>query len=551
MRYTSYGRHFTQEKKLIQIVDKVHWYIDNNDTLVDFCCGSNDFCRLMKEKLESEGKTCNYKNYDIFQPKNDFNFEKRNWFEVQPKELPPGSQLIIGLNPPFGVKAAYANKFINKALEFKPKLLILIVPPETQRLDQKKSPYDLVWEDRDLLSGRSFYLPGSVDVNDKQMDDWNVVPPILYLWSRPNWTAKHKAVAKKYGHLPEEGKEGDHSDSPGPQQSSEKFNHAAETKVDDNSVFPDEPEQLQETAAAEKQVGLKDRGRESHVGGPPVSRKVNGDSRKKKRAEEIHAKEEAQSSRDHKRHRSSPLNPPHQGWPRHSPINSIDQNLSPSLRYQRSSADLDIRDHGQAQYEPTSSRYSDGRRYSQESQPRGYHNSPSNIMEIQDTGYGGMRSGFPVQGNHYYDDRGGRWPTNAGPHADHPLRISPRPPDYPPQIPSEWDPAYMGGGSGASHVPMPPYGEPEHRFRPSTFPAETDYYRPPMSGGREEYGPRFSEQVHGRMNGYGPELGPHSGPGLYHQVPMHGFPGDPMGFASTPVRPFRHPHGSSGGWIND
>lgn len=39
----------------------------------------------------------------------------------------------MGLNPPFGLNAALANKFINKALEFKPKLLILIVPPETQR----------------------------------------------------------------------------------------------------------------------------------------------------------------------------------------------------------------------------------------------------------------------------------------------------------------------------------------------------------------------------------------------------------------------------------
>jgi hypothetical protein len=39
----------------------------------------------------------------------------------------------MGLNPPFGVKAALANKFINKALEFKPKLVILIVPKETQR----------------------------------------------------------------------------------------------------------------------------------------------------------------------------------------------------------------------------------------------------------------------------------------------------------------------------------------------------------------------------------------------------------------------------------
>lgn len=43
---------------------------------------------------------------------------------------------IMGLNPPFGVKGALANRFIDKALEFRPKLVVLIVPPETERLDQ-------------------------------------------------------------------------------------------------------------------------------------------------------------------------------------------------------------------------------------------------------------------------------------------------------------------------------------------------------------------------------------------------------------------------------
>jgi hypothetical protein len=39
----------------------------------------------------------------------------------------------MGLNPPFGVKASLANKFIDKALTFKPKLIVLIVPKETKR----------------------------------------------------------------------------------------------------------------------------------------------------------------------------------------------------------------------------------------------------------------------------------------------------------------------------------------------------------------------------------------------------------------------------------
>ncbi|KAK8602814.1 hypothetical protein V6N13_085016 [Hibiscus sabdariffa] len=209
-RYTSFGRHFTKVDKLKEvnstvsisyssvsansfanIVDRLHWYVQDGDTIVDFCCGANDFSLLMKRKLEETGKKCSFKNYDIFQAKNDFSFERKDWMTVKPKELPKGSQLIMGLNPPFGVKAALANKFIDKALEFKPKLLILIVPPETERY----------FEQLCRLVFQSFFLPGSVDAYDKQMDQWNVMAPPLYLWSRSDFSAKHKSIAVKHGHL--------------------------------------------------------------------------------------------------------------------------------------------------------------------------------------------------------------------------------------------------------------------------------------------------------------------------------------------------------------
>ncbi|BFG29706.1 hypothetical protein CerSpe_159800 [Prunus speciosa] len=57
----------------------------------------------MNKKLEEMGKKCFYKNYDFIQPKNDFNFEKRDWMTVQPKELPSGSHLV-------GIGACYLFK---------------------------------------------------------------------------------------------------------------------------------------------------------------------------------------------------------------------------------------------------------------------------------------------------------------------------------------------------------------------------------------------------------------------------------------------------------
>ncbi|KAK7320338.1 hypothetical protein VNO77_29736 [Canavalia gladiata] len=183
-----------------KVVDKLHWYAQNGDTIVDICCGANDFSILMKKKLEETGKTCSYINYDLLSTKNDFSFERGDWMTVQPTRLPVGSQLIMRLNPPFGLKAAFAYKLIDKALEFKPKLLILIIP-ETERLDEKL-PYDLIWEDRNILSGTSFNLPGPADINDAQTEQTDVRPPLLFLWSHPDWTTKHKVIAQEHGHVP-------------------------------------------------------------------------------------------------------------------------------------------------------------------------------------------------------------------------------------------------------------------------------------------------------------------------------------------------------------
>ncbi|PWA62622.1 zinc finger, RING/FYVE/PHD-type, Methyltransferase, trithorax [Artemisia annua] len=200
-RYTSFGRHFTKVDKLREIVDRLHWYVQDGDVIVDFCCGSNDFSVFMKEKLDITGKKCLFRNYDLITPKNAFQFEKRDWLSVPVNTLPEGSRLVMGLNPPFGVNASLANKFIDHALTFKPKLLILIVPPETKRLDRKRSPYDLIWQEKSMLSGKSFYLPGSTDIQGQLIEDWNNKPPPLSLWSRPDWTTKHKAIAKERGHV--------------------------------------------------------------------------------------------------------------------------------------------------------------------------------------------------------------------------------------------------------------------------------------------------------------------------------------------------------------
>ncbi|OVA06583.1 zinc finger protein [Macleaya cordata] len=183
----------------VQVVDKLHWYVRKGDTIVNLSCGANDFSCLMKQRLEETGKECSFKNYDVCRPKDDFNAKKSDWMSVNRKELPTGTKLVMGITLPVGVKLALVNKYVDKALEFKPKLLILFVPEGTERLDEKELRYELVWEDDEKLSGKS--LSSFVNMNEKQIKQWNLRPPLLYLWSRGDWAAEHKAIALRKGHI--------------------------------------------------------------------------------------------------------------------------------------------------------------------------------------------------------------------------------------------------------------------------------------------------------------------------------------------------------------
>lgn len=78
-------------------------------------------------------------------------------------------------------------------------LHILTLEPSFRRLEDRG--YSLCWEDHQVVSGRSFYLPGSVDkATQANLDQWNKVPPPLYLWSHNAFYEKHMQIAQAHGH---------------------------------------------------------------------------------------------------------------------------------------------------------------------------------------------------------------------------------------------------------------------------------------------------------------------------------------------------------------
>ncbi|KAG6748744.1 hypothetical protein POTOM_048677 [Populus tomentosa] len=65
------------------------------------------------------------------------------------------------------------------------------------------------WEPHHVLSyvflGKdSFYLPGSAVANGKQIEDWTMNTPPIYLWSRIDWTAWCIPIAREHGHVSKE-----------------------------------------------------------------------------------------------------------------------------------------------------------------------------------------------------------------------------------------------------------------------------------------------------------------------------------------------------------
>lgn len=104
------------------------------------------------------------KAFDLFTPFRMDGFVRKNWFDVTRVDLDKGNlfrsnsvwmydsgdNLIVGLNPPFGVNAYLANQFILHAAKFKPRMMMLICPPETAIPDN----YYIVREDPDLCKDK-------------------------------------------------------------------------------------------------------------------------------------------------------------------------------------------------------------------------------------------------------------------------------------------------------------------------------------------------------------------------------------------------------------
>eukprot|EP00249_Psilotum_nudum_P022693 c28611_g1_i6 orf=828-2165(-) len=195
------NQYFPSVNKKMEVAEKINCYVQDGDTLVVVSGWENDFFMHVKERLSRSGKRCDYISY-ILSETNKVAALKE-WFKKEKEDMPTGSNLVVCVSPHFELCGQNVDVLFELVLELKAKLLALILPFTAERLKRERS-YDLIWEDKHFLQGEVLWPWGLMDFPESSFNHRNGISPSMYLWSRSDWTVKHRQVACQFGHIPKQ-----------------------------------------------------------------------------------------------------------------------------------------------------------------------------------------------------------------------------------------------------------------------------------------------------------------------------------------------------------
>lgn len=195
LREYGVSQFFPAASKQKEVAERINYYAHDGDTVVEICSQAVDYFSLLKERLANLGKHCNYKRYIMNQSQSH---DIKEWMNLE--GLPTGSKLLVCLSFSFALWGEQSKKILDYALELKPKLIVLIAPLFSRRLEEYTS-YNLVWVDSELLQNEILWPWGLMEVPSTALDKRKGVSPVVFLWSRTDWTTKHRQIASRFGHL--------------------------------------------------------------------------------------------------------------------------------------------------------------------------------------------------------------------------------------------------------------------------------------------------------------------------------------------------------------
>jgi len=138
---------------LESVASSIESFLNPDDRFVDFCCGSNNFGQILHRRFGIP-----WVAFDVFPAQNMMNFVRKNWFDVLPSDVP--GNLVIGLSPPLVLDQSIAKRFVQHALLFKPRMVLLL--PKAAWLPSSDS-YRVVYQNEDLWHTASSYVSGTPD----------------------------------------------------------------------------------------------------------------------------------------------------------------------------------------------------------------------------------------------------------------------------------------------------------------------------------------------------------------------------------------------------
>ncbi|MCO5572969.1 hypothetical protein L7F22_026731 [Adiantum nelumboides] len=168
------------KKEIMGVTERINYYAHDGDTIVEICGQAVDYLSLLKERLT--------------------NMEARFERLDEQEALPTGSKLLVCLSLSFTLWGEQSNKILDCALELKPKLIVLIAPLFSRRLDEH-STYNLIWSDDELLQSEILWPWGAMEVPSIVLDKKKGMSPTIFLWSRTDWATKHRQIASRFGHF--------------------------------------------------------------------------------------------------------------------------------------------------------------------------------------------------------------------------------------------------------------------------------------------------------------------------------------------------------------
>ena len=122
---------------MYRLVEALQGVINQSDHFVDFACGNNRFGSILCQCFG-----LSWSSYDEAVPEDTRNYMGKSWMLAGPSDVP--ANVVIGIFPPLHKGPIMCEMYLQHALQFRPRLLVLLVPASCRWCPDKRKYEELM-----------------------------------------------------------------------------------------------------------------------------------------------------------------------------------------------------------------------------------------------------------------------------------------------------------------------------------------------------------------------------------------------------------------------